>query len=167
MTRSTEKVPYWLVIKRYWRPLIGTCGAWYVVSECESLLQRITEGMIRFLYDFVRTRSCILLLSLNGTHRLGHLPQRRILRHDYLQCHPRRKYQADGGVATVAGCHRAARYATCASLEPLLPAYCAQACSLVHCFATPSAVAIPYVDRLPCVSSVPTLIPNARISTLR
>lgn len=25
-----RKVPYWLVIKRYWRPLIGTCGAWFI-----------------------------------------------------------------------------------------------------------------------------------------
>lgn len=23
-----RRVPYYLVIKRYWRPLIGTCGAW-------------------------------------------------------------------------------------------------------------------------------------------
>ncbi|TBU34588.1 MFS Git1p-like glycerophosphoinositol permease [Dichomitus squalens] len=24
------QVPYWLVVKRYWKTLIGTCGAWYV-----------------------------------------------------------------------------------------------------------------------------------------
>ena len=24
-----ERVPYHLVVKRYWRSLIGTCGAWY------------------------------------------------------------------------------------------------------------------------------------------
>lgn len=24
-----ERVPYHLVFKRYWRSLIGTCGAWY------------------------------------------------------------------------------------------------------------------------------------------
>lgn len=30
------RVPYFLVLRRYWRALIGTCGAW-------------------FLYDFVRT----------------------------------------------------------------------------------------------------------------
>jgi hypothetical protein len=23
-----DRVPYRLVFKRYWRPLIGTCGAW-------------------------------------------------------------------------------------------------------------------------------------------
>lgn len=22
------RVPYWLVVKRYWKTLIGTCGAW-------------------------------------------------------------------------------------------------------------------------------------------
>lgn len=22
------RVPYWLVVKYYWRALIGTCGAW-------------------------------------------------------------------------------------------------------------------------------------------
>ena len=27
-TQFTERVPYGLVLKRYWRPLIGTCGAW-------------------------------------------------------------------------------------------------------------------------------------------
>ncbi|PPR00651.1 hypothetical protein CVT24_000874 [Panaeolus cyanescens] len=26
----TGQVPYWLVIKRYWRSLIGTCGAWFL-----------------------------------------------------------------------------------------------------------------------------------------
>ncbi|KAA1468145.1 MFS Git1p-like glycerophosphoinositol permease [Dentipellis sp. KUC8613] len=25
-----RRVPYWLVFKRYWRPLIGTCGAWFL-----------------------------------------------------------------------------------------------------------------------------------------
>ncbi|KAI0375327.1 MFS Git1p-like glycerophosphoinositol permease [Pilatotrama ljubarskyi] len=25
-----RRVPYWLVLKRYWRPLIGTCGAWFL-----------------------------------------------------------------------------------------------------------------------------------------
>ncbi|KZT00653.1 MFS Git1p-related glycerophosphoinositol permease [Laetiporus sulphureus 93-53] len=25
-----RKVPYWLAIKRYWRSLIGTCGAWFL-----------------------------------------------------------------------------------------------------------------------------------------
>ncbi|KAI1793877.1 MFS Git1p-like glycerophosphoinositol permease [Ganoderma leucocontextum] len=25
-----KNVPYWLVVKRYWRPLIGTCGAWFL-----------------------------------------------------------------------------------------------------------------------------------------
>ncbi|KAH9835386.1 MFS general substrate transporter [Rhodofomes roseus] len=25
-----HRVPYWLAIKRYWRPLIGTCGAWFL-----------------------------------------------------------------------------------------------------------------------------------------
>ncbi|KAI0361268.1 MFS Git1p-like glycerophosphoinositol permease [Trametes cingulata] len=25
-----RRVPYWLVAKRYWRPLIGTCGAWFL-----------------------------------------------------------------------------------------------------------------------------------------
>ena len=25
----TERVPYLLVFKRYWRPLIGTGGVWY------------------------------------------------------------------------------------------------------------------------------------------
>ena len=29
-TQCTGRVPYGLVIKRYWKPLIGTCGAWYV-----------------------------------------------------------------------------------------------------------------------------------------
>ncbi|TBU61970.1 MFS Git1p-like glycerophosphoinositol permease [Dichomitus squalens] len=24
------QVPYWLVVKRYWKPLIGTCGAWFL-----------------------------------------------------------------------------------------------------------------------------------------
>ncbi|KAI0076810.1 MFS Git1p-like glycerophosphoinositol permease [Panus rudis PR-1116 ss-1] len=23
-------VPYWLVLKRYWKPLIGTCGSWFI-----------------------------------------------------------------------------------------------------------------------------------------
>ncbi|KAF8560453.1 MFS Git1p-like glycerophosphoinositol permease [Imleria badia] len=25
-----RRVPYWLVVKRYWRALIGTCGAWFL-----------------------------------------------------------------------------------------------------------------------------------------
>jgi len=25
-----KQVPYWLVIKRYWKALIGTCGAWFI-----------------------------------------------------------------------------------------------------------------------------------------
>ncbi|KZT68350.1 MFS general substrate transporter [Daedalea quercina L-15889] len=25
-----HRVPYWLAIKRYWHPLIGTCGAWFL-----------------------------------------------------------------------------------------------------------------------------------------
>ncbi|KAF8520353.1 MFS Git1p-like glycerophosphoinositol permease [Hysterangium stoloniferum] len=25
-----RQVPYWLTLKRYWRPLIGTCGAWFL-----------------------------------------------------------------------------------------------------------------------------------------
>ncbi|KAL1951681.1 hypothetical protein VTO73DRAFT_830 [Trametes versicolor] len=25
-----RRVPYWLVLKRYWRTLIGTCGAWFL-----------------------------------------------------------------------------------------------------------------------------------------
>ncbi|KAH0838390.1 major facilitator superfamily domain-containing protein [Lanmaoa asiatica] len=25
-----RRVPYWLVVRRYWRPLIGTCGAWFL-----------------------------------------------------------------------------------------------------------------------------------------
>lgn len=25
-----RRVPYWLILKRYWRPLIGTCGAWFL-----------------------------------------------------------------------------------------------------------------------------------------
>ncbi|KAF8588658.1 MFS Git1p-like glycerophosphoinositol permease [Ramaria rubella] len=25
-----RRVPYWLTIKRYWRPLTGTCGAWFL-----------------------------------------------------------------------------------------------------------------------------------------
>ncbi|KDQ63656.1 hypothetical protein JAAARDRAFT_386367 [Jaapia argillacea MUCL 33604] len=25
-----RRVPYWLTIKRYWKPLIGTCGAWFL-----------------------------------------------------------------------------------------------------------------------------------------
>ncbi|TBU46102.1 MFS Git1p-like glycerophosphoinositol permease [Dichomitus squalens] len=25
-----RQVPYWLVVKRYWKPLIGTCGAWFL-----------------------------------------------------------------------------------------------------------------------------------------
>ena len=29
---SPGRVPYWLVVKRYWRALIGTCGAWYQLN---------------------------------------------------------------------------------------------------------------------------------------
>jgi len=25
-----KRVPYWLVLKRYWKALIGTCGAWFI-----------------------------------------------------------------------------------------------------------------------------------------
>jgi len=25
-----KRVPYWLVLKRYWKTLIGTCGAWFI-----------------------------------------------------------------------------------------------------------------------------------------
>jgi len=25
-----RRVPYWLTVKRYWRPLTGTCGAWFL-----------------------------------------------------------------------------------------------------------------------------------------
>ena len=30
LTSHLDRVPYWLVLKRYWKALIGTCGAWWV-----------------------------------------------------------------------------------------------------------------------------------------
>ena len=33
------QVPYWLVVKRYWKALIGTCGAWYVkIASCLAIV---------------------------------------------------------------------------------------------------------------------------------
>jgi MFS family permease len=45
-----RRVPYALTFKRYWRALIGTCGAWYVLTHLS--LTRPDEEC-RFLYDFV------------------------------------------------------------------------------------------------------------------
>ncbi|PYH28392.1 major facilitator superfamily transporter [Aspergillus neoniger CBS 115656] len=27
-----QTVPYWLALKRYWRPLLGTCGSWFIYN---------------------------------------------------------------------------------------------------------------------------------------
>jgi hypothetical protein len=45
-----RRVPYGLVFKRYWRTLIGTCGAWYGRSP-HTRATLIHKN--RFLYDFV------------------------------------------------------------------------------------------------------------------
>ena|SRR6266702_1442989 len=46
----TERVPYLLVFKRYWRSLIGTSGAWYV--QLSSTIAPLFD-LLRFIYDFV------------------------------------------------------------------------------------------------------------------
>ncbi|SRR6266702_13643 len=46
----TERVPYLLVFKRYWRSLIGTAGAWYV--QLSSTIAPLFD-LLRFIYDFV------------------------------------------------------------------------------------------------------------------
>ena len=59
-----RRVPYLLVIRYYWKSLIGTCGAW-------------------FLYDFV----CNYDKSPNSYLTFpGNFSERRLLRHDHLQC---------------------------------------------------------------------------------
>ncbi|KAH9061011.1 MFS general substrate transporter [Lactarius vividus] len=45
-----RRVPYRLVFKRYWRSLIGTCGAWY--GRLSSIIVPFFD-LLRFLYDFV------------------------------------------------------------------------------------------------------------------
>lgn len=25
-----QRIPYWLVLKKYWRPLLGVCGSWFM-----------------------------------------------------------------------------------------------------------------------------------------
>ncbi|PYH88944.1 MFS general substrate transporter [Aspergillus ellipticus CBS 707.79] len=27
-----QRIPYWLALKRYWRPLLGTCGSWFIYN---------------------------------------------------------------------------------------------------------------------------------------
>ena len=46
----TERVPYRLVFKRYWRTLIGTSGVWY--GKLSSTLLPLID-LFRFIYDFV------------------------------------------------------------------------------------------------------------------
>ena len=46
----TERVPYRLVFKRYWRSLIGTGGAWY--DQLSSTIAPPFD-LLRFIYDFV------------------------------------------------------------------------------------------------------------------
>ena len=46
----TERVPYRLVFKRYWRSLIGTGGAWY--DQLSSTFAPPIDPP-RFIYDFV------------------------------------------------------------------------------------------------------------------
>lgn len=64
-----RKVPYGLVLKYYWKDLIGTCGAW-------------------FLYDFVRVSSLILcshlIISTLANTSPGNIPQRRLFRRNNL-----------------------------------------------------------------------------------
>ena len=36
-SRYAGRVPYWLVVKRYWKTLIGTCGAWLVLVRIRLL----------------------------------------------------------------------------------------------------------------------------------
>jgi hypothetical protein len=46
----TERVPYLLVFKRYWRPLIGTGGVWY--GQFSNIISP-RFNLLRFIYDFV------------------------------------------------------------------------------------------------------------------
>jgi len=51
-----RRVPYWLILKRYWRALIGTCGAWFLydfvsfpngVFSASILSEVIKDGSIK------------------------------------------------------------------------------------------------------------------------
>ena len=46
----TERVPYRLVFKRYWKSLIGTGGVWYGQL---SITIAPSIDLLRFIYDFV------------------------------------------------------------------------------------------------------------------
>ena len=46
----TERVPYFLVFKRYWRSLIGTSGAWY--GRLSSMIAPFFD-LLRFIFDFI------------------------------------------------------------------------------------------------------------------
>jgi len=85
-----RKVPYLLVIRYYWKALIGTCGAW-------------------FLYDFVRcsngTAERIFANGRDGD--TGDVSQRRVLRHHHLQRRQEREHPADSRMAAPAWFARA------------------------------------------------------------
>lgn len=36
-----QKIPYWLVVKRYWRPMVGCAGCWF-------LYDFVSDGVILF-----------------------------------------------------------------------------------------------------------------------
>jgi hypothetical protein len=46
----TERVPYLLVFKRYWKPLIGTGGVWY--GQFSNIIFP-PFNLLRFIFDFV------------------------------------------------------------------------------------------------------------------
>jgi hypothetical protein len=51
------RVPYVLILKRYWRALIGTCGAWFLYALSSSTFSRnasVCADVLMNSYDFVR-----------------------------------------------------------------------------------------------------------------
>lgn len=75
-----KRVPYLLVIRYYWKSLIGTCGAW-------------------FLYDFVSTRHLKHREDIL-TDIIGYIPERCLLGEDHLQCCAKRKYHQNRRIPT-------------------------------------------------------------------
>ena len=54
----TVRVPYLLIFKRYWRPLIGTSAVW--CGQCLSIIFPLIN-LLRFIFDFVAFSNVIFL----------------------------------------------------------------------------------------------------------
>ena len=85
-----KRVPYKLVVRYYWKSLIGTCGAW-------------------FLYDFVSSIPEAFQLAQHLTTTPGHIPQWRVLRCHHLERRPQRRHHQNSRIPTPSWLHRLTR----------------------------------------------------------